>query len=62
MKCKICGTRCRDIAAMAKHYRNRHPGSFRRRKTEPKIRRMSVARDPEWNGDIRYCPHCGKRL
>lgn len=34
MKCKICGKRANTIAGMARHYRKKHAGSMKRRKTQ----------------------------
>lgn len=31
MKCKICGTKCKDIGAIGKHYRSKHPKIMARR-------------------------------
>ena len=37
MKCKICGHRSNTIAAMAKHYRQKHPRRMARRKVKKKV-------------------------
>jgi len=33
MKCKVCGKRSNTIGAMARHYRKKHPGRMKRRKS-----------------------------
>jgi len=65
MKCSKCGHRARTIAAMARHYRKKHPGSMKVRHHKPKARRMSKMqrhlRSESWQfGE--YCPSCGRRL
>lgn len=47
MKCSKCGHRSNTIAAMAKHYRQKHPSSLKRKTSKTKKRGS-------------YCPTCGR--
>lgn len=49
MKCKKCGHVARTIGAMAKHYRQKHPSS---------LKRKAAARRSTGG----YCSKCGRKL
>lgn len=34
MKCKVCGHRTNSLPAMSKHYRKKHPGKMKPKKTK----------------------------
>ena len=56
MKCSKCGHRSNSLAAMAKHYRKKHPGAMKRKaKTGNPCKTVNPG--PRSGG--RFCPHCG---
>lgn len=42
MKCSKCGHRCNTIAAMSKHYRQKHPAAMKRKAPRSKAPKESV--------------------
>lgn len=57
-KCKKCGFRARDIAGLARHYRKKHPGAMKRKKSKASVRSSYTTKTSGMN----YCPCCGKEL
>jgi len=59
MKCSKCGFRARDIAGLARHYRKKHPGAMKRKRTaKASVRSSHVVKTSGMN----YFPCCGKEL
>ncbi len=59
MKCSKCGKRCNTLAAMAKHYRKKHPGAMKRGPSSKTATRAVVALQKTPLIKNRFCPHCG---